>query len=416
MGSRMKKVTAIFCNRNKPEKCSQELRNNLNAGNWVQLLADGDASEKLIRKDILAKEAGVIVRSGGSLNGHKQCLHPCSNLNMSAFATAQWLRAQGIEPRQCNIVNTLPLHHVSGLLPWWRSRCWGAEHLWIKPRMLHLPTQLEATIHSMISMNTGPLLTSLVPTQLSRLIDDSSGVKCLQLFSVIWIGGASIAESLAAKARSLRIRLAPCYGATETAAMVTAQRPNDFLSGIDSVGEPLEDIELKLEQSNALHVRTKRLANILNADGSLQSIANKDGWWESGDAAQLTIRHHIQQLKIIGRRDTAINSGGETIFPEQLQTLLLNDAKRKGLPIDNILLVPTKNEEWGERLEALVKFQTSQEKINSFELFNQLKAIVANWSSIERPIAWHNCPELSTNNLGKWEIKKWQSWVNTQEL
>ena len=105
----MKKVTAIFCNRNKPEECSQELRNNLNAGKWVQLLANGDASEKLIRKDILAKEAGVIVRSGGSLNGHKQCLHPCSNLNISAFATAQWLRAQGIEPRQCNIVNTYPL-------------------------------------------------------------------------------------------------------------------------------------------------------------------------------------------------------------------------------------------------------------------------------------------------------------------
>ena len=123
----MKKVTAIFCNRNKPEECSQKLKDNLNDGKWGQLIADGDANEKLIKTDILAKEAGVIVRSGGSLNRHRQCLHPCSNLNMSAFATAQWLRTQGIEPRQCNIVNTLPLHHVSGLLPWWRSRCWGAE-------------------------------------------------------------------------------------------------------------------------------------------------------------------------------------------------------------------------------------------------------------------------------------------------
>ena len=95
----MTKVTAIFCNRNKLEECSQELKHHLNSGKWVQLLADGEAKEKLITKDILAKEAGVIVRSGGSLNGHKQCLHPSSNLNMSAFATAQWLRTQGIEPR-----------------------------------------------------------------------------------------------------------------------------------------------------------------------------------------------------------------------------------------------------------------------------------------------------------------------------
>ena len=106
----MKKVTAIFCNRNKLEECSQKLKNNLNAGKWVQLIADGDANEKLITTGILAREAGIIVRSGGSLNGHRQCLHPCSNLNMSAFATAQWLRAQGIEPRQCNIVNLSLIH------------------------------------------------------------------------------------------------------------------------------------------------------------------------------------------------------------------------------------------------------------------------------------------------------------------
>ncbi len=416
MGGSVKKVTAIFCNPNKLEECSQKLRNSLNAGNWVQLLPDKNINEKLITKNILAKEAGVIIKSGGSLGEHKQCLHPCSNLNMSALATAQWLRAQGLEPRQANIINTLPLHHVSGLLAWWRSLCWRAEHLWITPSMMHPPTQLEEAIHRMVSNSAGPLLTSLVPTQLSRLIEDSSGVRCLQLFSVIWIGGASISNNLAAKARSLRIRLAPCYGTTETAAMIAVQRPDDFLLGIDSVGEPLEDIQLKIEQSNALQIRTKRLANVLNADGSLQSIANENGWWESGDAAQLTIRRHAQQLRIIGRRDTAINSGGETIFPEQLQALLLNDAKQRGLPIDNILLVPKQNEEWGERLEALVKFKTSKENINSLELFQQLKAIVANWSSPERPIAWHNCPELSTNPLGKWEIKKWQSWLKTKEI
>ena len=232
---------------------------------------------------------------------------------------------------------------------------------------------------------------------------------------MIWIGGASISESLAAKARSLKIRLAPCYGTTETASMITVQRPDDFLLGIDSVGEPLDGVELKLEQSNALHIRTKRLASLLNKDGSLQSVANKDGWWESGDAAQLFTRHDNQQLKIIGRRDTAINSGGETIFPEQLQALLLHDAKKRGLPIKNILLIPKKNEEWGERLEALVKFQTSDESLDLSELFHQLKEIVANWSAIERPIAWHHCPELSTNSLGKWEISEWQSWLTTKE-
>ncbi len=411
----MKEVTIIFCDRNKLEVCSQKLGNILDSGKWAQLLPNESTKEKLLRKNISSKEAGVIIRSGGSLNEHKQCLHTCSNLDNSALATAQWLKAQGIEPQQCLIVNTLPLHHVSGLLPWWRSRCWGAEHHWIKPSLLHLPQQLEKISHELISKHPGPLITSLVPTQLNRLMNDSSGVRWLKLFSVIWIGGSSISKNLATKARSLEIRLAPCYGATETAAMVTVQKPEDFLRGIDSVGEPLEGIELKLGQANALHIRAKRLASILNKDGSLQSIANKDGWWESGDAAQLTNSHNMQHLKIIGRRDTAINSGGETIFPEQLQKLLVNEAQERGMPIDNILLIPTKDEEWGARLEALIKFQSSNDNLNLSELFDQLKNIVKNWPYIERPIAWHHCPKLSTNSLGKWEIEKWRSWLETKE-
>ena len=123
----------------------------------------------------------------------------------------------------------------------------------------------------------------------------------------------------------------------------------------------------------------------------------------------------MQHLKIIGSRDTAINSGGETIFPAQLQKLLVNEAQERGMPIDNILLIPTKDEEWGARLEALIKFQSSNDNLNLSELFDQLKKIVKNWPSIERPIAWHHCPKLSTNSLDKWEIEKWRSWLETKE-
>ena len=98
-----------------------------------------------------------------------------------------------------------------------------------------------------------------------------------------------------------------------------------------------------------------------------------------------------------------------------LEKHFLNEAKKRNLPIENILLVPKKNEEWGEKLEALIKFKPSEKNINSSELFNQLKIIVEDWPSIESPIAWHNCPELSTNSLGKWEIRKWQSWLKTKE-
>ena len=35
------------------------------------------------------------------------------------------MRSIGLAPEQACLFNPLPFHHMSGLMPWWRSRCWG---------------------------------------------------------------------------------------------------------------------------------------------------------------------------------------------------------------------------------------------------------------------------------------------------
>ena len=72
----------------------------------------------------------------------------------------------------------------------------------------------------------GSALLSLVPTQLQRLLGDPAGISWLQGFAVIWVGGAALAPELAETARRARLRLSPCYGSTETGAMVTALPPD----------------------------------------------------------------------------------------------------------------------------------------------------------------------------------------------
>ena len=96
-----------------------------------------------------------------------------------------------------------------------------------------------------------PALLSLVPTQLGRLLADPSGIDWLQRFSVIWVGGAALPAVLADQARQVGIRLAPCYGATETAAMVAALPPERFLQGVASCGTPLMDVALRLAADGA---------------------------------------------------------------------------------------------------------------------------------------------------------------------
>ncbi|KGG16763.1 MULTISPECIES: AMP-binding protein [unclassified Prochlorococcus] len=409
----MKRVSTIFCDRQQVEECSNSLAHELGNGKWVELLPK-NTNQNFSKRIISTQEVGIIINGGGSSGINKQCLHPCSNLDKSALATAQWLERQGLKPQECQIINPLPLHHVSGLLPWWRSRCWNTNHIWITPKLINNPRLLMETSHYLIDKGLGPMLTSLVPTQLTRLIQHPEGLNWLKLFSVIWVGGSAIPENLAERARNLELQLAPCYGTTETAAMVSIQSPKDFLSGINSLGEPLSDVELRIGKSNALQIRTQRLAKVLNKDGSLQSLGDKEGWWESGDNAELILSHHVQQLSIIGRRDTAINSGGEIIFPEKLQARLLNAAQKNGIAIKRILMLSTKDEEWGERLVALVRFKTTKQT-NPHQSLQKLKRLTEEWPCFERPIQWHNCPELSPNQLGKWEITKWQSWLEAKE-
>ncbi len=406
----MKKYISIECDPNKPEACSQQLAHELQKGLWVSLSSENEKHQVIKARD-LPIGPGVIMRGGGSTGKLQQCLHESSHFDQSSLATAQWIKQQGIEPESCYILNPLPLHHVSGLLPWWRSRCWGAKHKWITPKAMHDPNQLEEDLNALLQKGIGPIITSLVPTQLHRLLQHPSGVRWLQLCTIIYIGGSSLSTELANASRELQLPLAPCYGTTETAAMVTAQTPKAFLSGNNLLGAPLNDVELRLGKTNSLQIRTQRLAKVFSADGNLKSIQDSCGWWESGDAAALILDNQIQQLKVIGRRDTAINTGGEIIFPETLQVKLVRAAQKNQIPIKAILLIPIRNAEWGSRLVALVRLKSKASTLEHQTVLIRLQQIVQSWPPFERPITWHNCPKLAKNELGKWEINKWQAWV-----
>ncbi len=415
MGRRMTQLITLTCKPEEAEKYITMIDAAIDNGAWVQLKPI-DRVASLIHKNSLPKGPGVLIFSGGSTNKSQQCLLPYSHLNKSAIATGQWLKDQGLEPRECNIFNALPIHHVSGLMPWWRSRCWSSRHIFIKPALIHNPKELNRVSSDFMKGNQGPRITSLVPTQLKRLLEDQAGKSWLRSFAVIWIGGSPIPEALLTKARDLGIRLSPSYGSTETTAMITAQSPEDFLAGEINSGTPLKDIELRLGSNNRLQVRTTRLAIASWQSGKLKPlIVNDDGWWDSADIAELNSHQGIVHLKIIGRVDTAIISGGETVYPEYLQSQLLKLARQEDIPIQEVLFIPIQSKDWGQRLVALIRFKHAMNRNQSLEAKSQLETLVKKWVPAERPVAWYQCPELQMNECGKWEFAKWQTWLKGRE-
>ena len=379
----------------------ERLEQGLAAGQWVALSAEAEAAPI----DQLPPGPGVVVRSGGSSGGSRCCAQPSLHLDRSAAATAHWLTGIGVDPASTLLLNPLPLAHVSGLMPWWRARCWGAVHQQLAPGLMKTPTDLLAFCQGLPAWGKNPAVLSLVPTQMVRLLAHPDGVAFLQQLQLIWIGGAALPSPLSDQARSLQLPLAPCYGSTETAAMVAALPPARFLAGEPGCGDPLVDVELRLAADGALELRTDRLAlGRWSADqpgraDRWQPLIDADGWWRSGDQAALT-----PGLQIAGRIDGAIHSGGETVFPEQLEERLMAALQAASLPVNAVLILGVDDSEWGQRLVALVG---STEPA----VLQWLEAFTRSWPAAETPRRWLLCPDLAPSALGKWQRQRWREWL-----
>ncbi len=379
-------------------------------GGWQLLAAPEEraAGEAALAQGAgqLPAGAGLVLGSGGSSGGRRWCLQPWANLEASVAACGQWLAAQGFQLAGPTLVNPLPGHHMSGLMPQLRARAWGADLVNLSPAQLKQPGEL-------LELQAGwrrPLLLSLVPTQLQRLLAQPSGLAWLQGFEMIWLGGAGLSLELAERARQVRLRLAPCYGATETAAMVCALEPDRFLAGVAGCGHPFADCQLRLGEQGAIELRTARLSPGWLQDGALVPFAGPSPWWRSGDGGRLT----PQGLEVLGRLDGAINSGGHTVFPEQVEQQLLALAGAAGLPLAALLLLGEPDPIWGESLVGLYRPLPGAGDPAANQLAEALKTLARQLPPSHRPQRWLVCPELAPSALGKWQRGQWRLWVATQ--
>ena len=416
----------LRCDPESPSTAPGALPSALERGAWVRLLGPQDVP--LEDPKALPTGPGLVLSTGGSSGSRQLCLQPSIHLDRSAAATGRWLHALGLDPSQVIVWNPLPFQHVSGLMPWWRAQQWNVAHVWLSSALMKSPQALLGETCQRSDWDSMPMLLSLVPTQLGRLLADPAGVRWLQAMALIWVGGAALPSELAEKARTMGIKLAPCYGSTETAAMVVAQSPERFLDGEEGVGEPLDDIELRVEANGALAVRCGRLAigrwksdwdgslAVQSTKPSFSPLTEEDGWWRSGDAARLQGSAETPQLTLLGRLDGAIHSGGITVFPEQLEVRLMAAAREVGLPLKAVLCLGMHHAEWGERLEALVCWQEAeQDPATSAAAMLSIKTLTDGWLPAERPQRWHFCPTLAPTSAGKWERARWRAWLKELE-
>ena len=351
------------------------------------------------------EDPGVIINSSGSKNMPKHCYHSIANLNQSANYCGKWLEEQDFDLSNIIIFNTLPLNHISGFMPLWRSKVWECEYINISRKMIKDSKCLLDKTLIIKGKSRKKLITSLVPTQLYRLLLNKDGIYWLNLFDLIWVGGASISKNILKKCIQENINLSPCYGATETAAMISSLKPSEFLNGNLNDGEILKDINVRINERNLIEIKTERIGKEVSESSELKDFKNSEGWWESGDIGKKFTKDNKEYLIVYGRVDNTINSGGEIIFLDLIQQRIVDFITKEDLPIENFKFEKINDIIWGQRYRILINFKENTENKNLFKSIKKLEDFSDSFQKFEKPFEWiiNKKKIFSDNHIKRWE-------------
>ena len=268
-------------------------------GFGVATVISGDGETALSDGEPVEPGDALVIATSGSSGPPKAAVLTHAAVEASARATSERLQVTDND----HWLACLPLAHVGGLSVITRSLITGTTLTVIDGFDADVVSASEAT------------LVSLVTTALQR-IDPS-------LFRAIVLGGA----------RPPADRSPHCiatYGLTETG------------SGVVYNGKPLNSVDIEIRDGE-VHVRGPMLLRCYR-DGT--SPLTRDGWLPTGDLGFL---REDGSLHVEGRRGDVINTGGEKVWPDDVERQLIqhpdiHDVAVTGLP-DN---------EWGQIVAAFV--------------------------------------------------------------
>ncbi|MFN6530549.1 2-succinylbenzoate--CoA ligase [Nostoc sp. ChiSLP03a] len=328
----------------------------------------------------------IMIPTGGSSGQIKFAIHTWETLTASVQGFTEYFQL-----KQVNSFCILPLYHVSGLMQFMRSFTTGGK-------LAILPFKAVET-GQIFNIKQSDFFISLVPTQLQRLLENPELTEWLSQFNTVLLGGAPAWNELLEKARFHRIRLAPTYGMTETASQIATLKPDDFLDGKISSGQILPHAKVTIRNQQGEILDSNQIGNITIyaqslALGYYPITRENQTDFQVDDLGFLDEQGH---LNIVGRNSNKIITGGENIYPVEIESAIQSTQM-----VADICVIGIPDKHWGQALTAIYipkKSDTSALKIQTL-LKDKL-------SKFKIPKYWIPQQNLPRNSQGK---------INRQQL
>lgn len=324
----------------------------------------------------------VVVTTSGSTGVPKSVILSRDALTASALATAArigdgvWLLA-------------LPPSYVAGLQVLVRSIVADREPAWLTGAFT--AQAFSAAALMMLSTEHGervPTYTSLVPAQLTKLLDaadhDSTVLAALRSFETILVGGQAIAAVTLERAQDAGVRVVRTYGSTETS------------GGCVYDGRPLRGVSVRISDGEVL-VAGPTLAEGYLGDAAATDAAfvrDDDGrrWYRTGDAGII----EDDVLRVRGRIDNVIVSGGVNVSLDRVERIV------RTIPgLESAVVVGISDDRWGEASVVVVPRGEALRRSESVQLAEARAAVADQIGPHARPTRLVLVDDLATLPSGK---------------
>lgn len=304
----------------------------------------------------VSSDIALIVATSGSTGEAKEVGLTAQALRASAKASNKFLGATS--GARWSLL--LPLTHIAGVNVLLRSIELSTTPIDLRE---HTGTYPQADF------------TSIVPTQLFRALNgDAELLNHLQEAKAVVVGGAALSSQLRAQADAVGIKIIESYGMTETC------------GGCIYDGKPLEGVGLQLTSDGLIQISGKTLANGYVNDETSWSSKFDGHWFTTSDQGLLS----NNGLKIIGRTDDVIISGGEN-----LSLLAVENVISKYLPHLDFAVYVKENPEWGQQLFLVLAAGSNTSENEIRELLEK------ELGEIAKPKGFIYLPSIPRSALGK---------------
>ncbi len=296
----------------------------------------------------------------------------------------------------------LPLYHIGGLSILMRSVIYGISAL------VHEkfdPTQINRSI-----LEDKITIISVVAVMLQRMLADLDtswgGIGYPAALRCVLLGGGPAPYALLEACVQRGVPVVQTYGLTESASQAVTLSAADAVAKLGSAGRPLPAVQLRIMQDDRqalpgeageifLQGPTITPGYIDKPEATAQAF--QDGWFATGDIGYLDKDGY---LFVLDRRADLIISGGENVYPAEIESILQSHPAVKEVGVCG-----QSDAQWGQVPIAFVVPQTGS-KLRAEELLAHAAQKLARYKQPRAIYLTEQLPRTSSGKLLRRELPR----------